>query len=95
MKLWKRLATLSLVLTTAFFSLFWITAFTTEEVAQLEPGEASHISEVTVMPTSFSKSTTTMNRNEITLRKGSDAWTCLPAIGHRSAGKHPMRRDAV
>jgi len=95
MKLWKRLATLSLAVTAAFFSLFWITAFTTEEVAQLKPGEASFVSAVTVMPTSYSKSSTNMNRNEITVRKGSDAWTCLPAIGHRSAGKHPMRRDAV
>ena len=95
MKSWKRIATLSLAVTAAFFSLFWITAFTTEEVAQLDRGEAAFVSAKTVLPTSFSKSLTIMNRNEITLRKGSNGWTCLPAIDHRLASKHPMRRDAV
>jgi len=95
MRLWKRIATLGLVVTAAFFSLFWITAFTTEEVAQLEPGEASVVSTATVIPTSFSKSSTNMNRNKITLHKGSNTWSCLPAVDHRPAGKHPMRRDAV
>jgi hypothetical protein len=95
MRLWKRIATLSLAVTAAFFSLFWITAFTAEEVAQLEPGEASFVSAVTVMPASLYKGSTRMNRNEITLHKGSSDWTCLPAIDHRPASKHPMRRDAV
>ena len=95
MQLWKRIATLSLAVSAAFFTLFWITAFTTEEVAQLEPGEATFVSAKTVMPTSFSKSSTIMNRNEIILRKGSNSWTCLPAIGHKPVSKHPMRRDTI
>jgi hypothetical protein len=95
MQLWKRIATLSLAVTAALFSLFWITAFTTEEVAQLEPGEATVVSTVTVMPTRFSKSSVIMNRNEISFRKGGNAGVCLPAVGHRPASKNLMRRNAV
>jgi hypothetical protein len=29
------------------------------------------------------------------LRKSGNAWTCLPAIGHRPARKHFMRRDPI
>ncbi len=95
MKLWKRIATLSLALTAVFFSLFWVTAFTTEEVAQLDSGETTFVSATRVTPTNFYKSSTIMNRNEITLHKGSIGWTCLPAIGHRPASKHPMPGHAV
>ena len=95
MRLWKRMATLSLAVTAAFFSLFWITAFTTEEVAQLEPGDATFVSAIAVTPTGFSKSSITMNGNKITLRKVGNGWTCLPAIGHGTASKHSMHRNAV
>jgi hypothetical protein len=95
MKSWKRIATLSLVVTAAFFSLFWVTAFTTEEVANLDPGEATIVSASPVTPTSFSKSSANMSRNKITLHKGSNTWSCLPAVDHRPAGKHPIRRNAV
>jgi hypothetical protein len=61
----------------------------------LEPGEATFVAATPVTPTSFSKSSTTMNRNIITLHKGGNDWTCLPAIGHRPASKHPIPRNAV
>ena len=95
MQLWKRIATLSLAATAVFFSLFWITAFTTEEVAQLENGEATFVSVKTVTPLSYTKSSTNMNRNEITFSKGSNGGACLPAVGHKPASKYLMRRNAV
>lgn len=65
MKLWKRLAILSLAITATFFSLFWITAFTTEEVAQMEHGKAIFEAQMKVTPTNFSKSSTIMYRGKI------------------------------
>ena len=66
MKLWKRLAILSLAITATFFSLFWITAFTTEEVAQLEHGKASFEGPIKATTTSLSKSTPIIDRYKIT-----------------------------
>ena len=95
MHVWKRIATFILVGTAAFFSLFWITAFTTAEVAQLEPGEAPFVSAMTMTPASLSKSAASMNRDASTLRKGGDGSTCLQAVDHSPAGKHHLRREAV
>ena len=95
MQLWKRIATLSLVLTATFVSLFWITAFTTEEVAQLESGETTSVAVITATSISFSKNSTIKKVNKITLPNGRNDWTCRPAISHRPASKHSVRGHAV
>ena len=95
MKLWKRLAVLSLAITATFFGLFWITAFTTEEVAQLEHGKASFEAPIKATTTSFSKSSSIMDRGKITSGKCCDDWINLPAIDRRPASNHPLHRNAV
>ena len=95
MQLWKRIATLSLVVTATFIGLFWITAFTTEEVAKLESGETTSVAAITAKPISFSKSSTIRQVNTIIIRNGRNDRTRLPAISHRSASKHRARGHAV
>lgn len=65
MKLWKRLAVFSLAITATFFCLFWVTAFTTEEVSRMEHGDASFVTSIKVNPATFSKSSTIMKRSEV------------------------------
>jgi hypothetical protein len=95
MQLWKRIAALSLVVIATFISLFWITAFTAEEVAQLESDDTTSVEAISATPIVFSKDSTLKTVNKITLHNGRNDWTCLPAISHRPASKHPVRGHAV
>ena len=65
--MWKRIATHSLVIAVAFISLFWITAITTEEVAQVESGEITSVAAISATPIGYSKNSMIKKVNEITL----------------------------
>lgn len=91
MQFWKRIVTHSLVITATFISLFWITAFTTEKVAQLESGKTSSMAAISATPIGFSKKLSIKKVNEIILHNGSDDWTCLPTTSHKPSSKYPVR----
>ena len=61
------MAIFSLVITATFISLFWITAVTTEEVAQLESSKTTSLTAISATPIGFSKTSTVKKVNEITL----------------------------
>ena len=95
MQLWKKIVTLSLMVTATFIGLFWITAFTTEEVAQLESGETTSVAAISATPIGSSGNSTIKKVNKITLHNGPNDSTCLTAINHRPASKHQVRGHAV
>jgi hypothetical protein len=74
MKLIKQKAALLLTTTAALVSLFWITAFTAEDVTQREPSEALNAPEITAAHTSVSKTATAMDADGIIfiLRQGNN-----------------------
>ena len=69
MQMWKRIATHSLVIVATFISLFWITAVTTEGVAQLESSETNSIATISATPIGFTKNSAIKKENEIRLHK--------------------------
>ena len=91
MQFWKRIAPLSLVITAAFISLFWITAFTTEEVAHLDSGETTSVAAISATPIGFSKNSAIKKVNKIILHNGRNDKACLPTISHRPASNYPVR----
>ena len=91
MQFWKRLATLSLVITAAFTTLFWMTAFTTEEVAHLESGKTTSVAAISATPIGFSENLVIKKVNKINLHKGRNDGACLPTISHRPASNYPVR----
>jgi hypothetical protein len=72
MKFIKQKATLLLTTTAALVSLFWITAFTAEDVTQRESTEALNAPAITAAPTSISKTAAAMDTDGISLRQGTN-----------------------
>ena len=75
MKLIKQKAALFLTTAAALVGLFWITAFTAEDVTQSEVSEALNAPAITATPTSISNATTAMDANGIIfiLRQGKNS----------------------
>lgn len=72
MNLITRKAALLLTTTAALVGLFWLTAFTAEDVTQGEPSVALNAPAITTAPTSISKPATTIEVDEPSVRLGTN-----------------------
>ena len=73
MKLFPRKAALLLTTTAAFIGLFWITAFTAEDVTQGGPSVALNIPAISAAPAGNSKTAATMDTTGIRFPDGTNS----------------------
>ena len=71
---WKRKGIFLLATSAALFSLFWVTAFSTEKVDDMEAGKAKISHPVITAPVRMTKSIPIMDVDRTILHKGSKDW---------------------
>lgn len=76
MQSWKRKVILVLAASASLFTLFWVTAFSAEMVAEREAGESRIAHAITTTPTSISNHATIMDVDRAIVPKGSNGRTC-------------------